>query len=147
VEQGNAWAYRQYLEDPQYCRWEFEARSGARGLWGLPTAETHAPWEWRARQRHQLEEFRDYSKETVQDCVDDWHGAKQLKKTAVAVSKTQSAPNGNCRIKGNISSSGKIYHVPGSNNYDRTVIDTGKGERWFCTEQQAIDAGWRAPRG
>jgi len=55
-------------------------------------------------------------------------------------------PSADCRIKGNISSNGRIYHVPGSTHYDQTVIDTGKGERWFCTEEEAIAAGWRAPR-
>jgi len=49
-----------------------------------------------------------------------------------------------CLIKGNISSSGeKIYHVPGGSYYDRTVIDESKGERWFCSEQEAQAAGWR----
>lgn len=49
-----------------------------------------------------------------------------------------------CKIKGNISSSGeKIYHMPGQQFYDKTVIDTSKGERWFCTEQEAVNAGWR----
>ena len=48
-------------------------------------------------------------------------------------------------IKGNISlSTGeKIYHVPGGEFYDRTVIDEAKGERWFCTEAEAVAAGWR----
>lgn len=47
-------------------------------------------------------------------------------------------------IKGNISSSGeRIYHVPGGQYYDKTVIDEAKGERWFCTEAEAIAAGWR----
>jgi len=47
-------------------------------------------------------------------------------------------------IKGNISSSGeKIYHVPGGASYDETVIDESKGERWFCTEADAVAAGWR----
>lgn len=47
-------------------------------------------------------------------------------------------------IKGNISSSGeKIYHVPGGAFYDKTVIDEAKGERWFCTEAEAVAAGWR----
>jgi micrococcal nuclease len=48
-------------------------------------------------------------------------------------------------IKGNISvSSGeKIYHVPGANFYDETVIDESSGERWFCTEADALSAGWR----
>lgn len=49
-----------------------------------------------------------------------------------------------CNIKGNISNKGeKIYHVPGQQYYDKTVITPSKGERMFCTEQEAVDAGWR----
>ena len=49
-----------------------------------------------------------------------------------------------CLIKGNISSSGeRIYHVPGQRYYDKTLINGLQGERWFCTEQEAIAAGWR----
>lgn len=49
-----------------------------------------------------------------------------------------------CFIKGNISTSGeKIYHIPGGEYYDKTVIDESKGERWFCTEEEAVNAGWR----
>jgi micrococcal nuclease len=48
-------------------------------------------------------------------------------------------------IKGNISQSTaeKIYHVPGGEFYDKTAIDEAAGERWFCTEQEAVAAGWR----
>jgi len=48
-------------------------------------------------------------------------------------------------IKGNISvSSGeRIYHVPGGEFFDQTVIDVSAGERWFCTEADAVAAGWR----
>jgi len=52
----------------------------------------------------------------------------------------------NCLIKGNISRAGKIYHVPGSRSYNQVKIDVNKGERWFCTIEDAINAGWRAPR-
>ena len=52
-----------------------------------------------------------------------------------------SAPAG-CEIKGNISSE-KIYHLPGCESYNKTVIDESKGERWFCSEEEAIVAGWR----
>lgn len=45
-------------------------------------------------------------------------------------------------IKGNITSE-KIYHVPGQKDYDKTVIDESKGERWFATEEEAVAAGWR----
>jgi len=47
-----------------------------------------------------------------------------------------------CNIKGNISSE-KIYHMPGQRYYDQTVIDENKGERWFCSEEEAVKAGWR----
>lgn len=47
-------------------------------------------------------------------------------------------------IKGNISGGGeKVYHVPGGASYGATVIDETKGERWFCTEAEAVAAGWR----
>ena len=52
-----------------------------------------------------------------------------------------------CNIKGNINSKGdRIYHVPGSRSYGATKINKSKGERWFCSEADAITAGWRAPR-
>ncbi|WP_244299123.1 thermonuclease family protein [Roseibium aquae] len=58
----------------------------------------------------------------------------------------QAAPNG-CPIKGNISSNGRIYHPPWSTSYARTRIDPSRGERWFCSEAEALAAGWRPPHG
>lgn len=57
----------------------------------------------------------------------------------------QTAPKG-CPIKGNINKKGEyIYHAPWSPWYAKTNIDVSKGERWFCSEREALDAGWRAP--
>jgi endonuclease YncB( thermonuclease family) len=58
----------------------------------------------------------------------------------------QEAPAG-CPIKGNVNRDGeRIYHTPwGSQWYDRTKISLDQDERWFCSERQALDAGWRAP--
>jgi hypothetical protein len=53
------------------------------------------------------------------------------------------APNG-CAIKGNITRNGQIYHMPWSPFYGRTRIDERRGERWFCSEDEAVAAGWRA---
>jgi endonuclease YncB( thermonuclease family) len=59
----------------------------------------------------------------------------------------QSVTDPNCQIKGNINSKGdRIYHVPGSSSYSQTRLNESKGERWFCSEAEAIEAGWRAPR-
>jgi hypothetical protein len=50
-----------------------------------------------------------------------------------------------CNIKGNVSlNTGKrIYHVPGQEHYSETIITPSKGERWFCSEDEARAAGWR----
>ncbi|MEM9710428.1 MAG: thermonuclease family protein [Pseudomonadota bacterium] len=56
------------------------------------------------------------------------------------------APGDGCKIKGNISGGGRIYHRPGQENYERTRINTAKGERWFCSADEAERAGWRAAR-
>ena len=49
-----------------------------------------------------------------------------------------------CSIKGNINKKGqRIYHLPGQENYADIVITAEKGERYFCSEQEAVNAGWR----
>ena len=58
--------------------------------------------------------------------------------------KGRIAPDPGCAIKGNISAGGRIYHKPGGHHYDRTGISPEKGERWFCSETDAKQAGWRA---
>jgi len=57
------------------------------------------------------------------------------------------APDG-CPIKGRIVRGGKIYVLPWSPDYRRVRIRSRRGERWFCSEKDAIAAGWhRAPTG
>lgn len=70
---------------------------------------------------------------------------KAIKKAKNAKSSSSAATNtSSCTIKGNISKTKeKIFHVIGCLNYNETVIDTTKGERMFCSEQEAKDAGWR----
>jgi endonuclease YncB( thermonuclease family) len=130
VRQGYAWAFRgRYLHDRQLCVVERAAREAALGLWSR-TERNYAPWEWRHVRPGQYDRLKDYERETVEECA----GA---------------APAGQpprCLIKGNISRSGRIYHLPGSPGYERTVIDASRGERWFCSADEARAAGWRAPR-
>ena len=65
-----------------------------------------------------------------------------------------SCPNGcdtqkpGCNIKGNISvgSHEKIYHLPGMEYYEQTIISPEYGEKWFCTEKEAVANGWRKSR-
>ncbi len=72
----------------------------------------------------------------------DWWRGERLQAEAA----NDNAPAA-CLIKGNIPRSGeRIYHVPGGAYYSRTRINAAKGERWFCTEEEAQAAGWRRSR-
>jgi endonuclease YncB( thermonuclease family) len=52
------------------------------------------------------------------------------------------APAG-CAIKGNVTRNGRIYHMPWSPWYAQIKVEPDKGERWFCSEAEALAAGWR----
>ncbi|ANT54355.1 MULTISPECIES: hypothetical protein [Mesorhizobium] len=56
--------------------------------------------------------------------------------------------SGSCDIKGNISvnTGERIYHIPGQEHYWETKISPRYGERWFCSEAEAVAAGWRKAR-
>ena len=119
VAEGWAVAYRRYSTD--YVPQEERASGSKRGVW---QGEFIAPWDWRRGKR-----------------LDSMTARRTQTKRAKVRQPTA------CRIKGNISRGGKrIYHVPGDQYYDRTRINTAKGERWFCSKAEARTAGWRRSR-
>ncbi|MCX7365041.1 MAG: succinoglycan biosynthesis protein exoi [Alphaproteobacteria bacterium] len=68
--------------------------------------------------------------------------------TASAAGRTpqenSAPPSPQCLIKGNVNLKGvRIYHPPGCRHYNETMIDPRRGERWFCSEAEAVAAGWR----
>jgi endonuclease YncB( thermonuclease family) len=139
IGSGYAWAYRQYLRhesaDEGYCRLEAEARDEGRGLWAAAPGRPEPPWTFRARRGGRPVPPGDYRTETTEKCL-------------AAIGKAPVDGRSACPIKGNINARGeKIYHVPGTSSYAATRISTGRGERWFCSVEEALQAGWRAPRG
>lgn len=157
LREGYGWAYRDYLgqlpEDATYCRLEADARSARLGLWSQPTQRWVPPWIYRKRAKlppGTRLPSPDYTRETAADCEAAMAQSRESRRSEVPAplfEKPDDKSPGGCLIKGNINSRGeRIYHVPGSPNYDSTRIDTAKGERWFCSEAEAKAAGWRAPR-
>ena len=73
-----------------------------------------------------------------------WQGAAmpawEFRAKRWAVAETEAA---GCAIKGNVTGSGRIYHMPWSPWYAQIRMTPDKGKRWFCTEAEAIAAGWR----
>jgi endonuclease YncB( thermonuclease family) len=75
------------------------------------------------------------------DATPAWEHRRQAWETAGAA-----APSG-CAIKGNVSRGGLIYHTPWSPWYGKVSVDERRGERWFCSEAEAVAAGWRPASG
>ncbi len=100
-------------------------------------------------------QFQGYSL-TAQVELTQWAQDEEILKmeyleTQAASSEYSGCPDGciahplGCDIKGNIAfdTGEKIYHLRGQRFYESTSIDTAYGERWFCTEAEAIANGWR----
>ncbi len=67
----------------------------------------------------------------------DWRAGKRLP-------HLDDAPVQVCDIKGSIAAGGRrIYVVPTDKHYDTVEIDTDKGERMFCSDDEARLAGWQ----
>jgi len=96
-----------------YAKEQSAAAAAKAGIW---QGEFQPPWEWRAEQRN----------------------------SSIITPLIAPVTSDGCGIKGNISRSGEqIYHIPGMRDYDQTQINERGGERWFCSEAEAQDAGWR----
>jgi hypothetical protein len=83
-----------------------------------------------------------------------WRGAAQpawdfrAEGFVAAAGRAAPEPPDGCAIKGNITATGeRVYHTPASPWYARTRIEEDRGELWFCDEQAAEAAGWRAAAG
>ncbi|WP_245268994.1 thermonuclease family protein [Mesorhizobium sp. WSM2561] len=118
VEQGLALVW------PRYSNGAFAAEKGSakaahRGVW---QGRFDQPWDWRAANAEKVEVVSEPSA-----------GFGLL--------------GSGCNIKGNISAEGeRIYHVPAQKFYSATKITETKRERWFCSEAEAVAAGWRKAR-
>jgi endonuclease YncB( thermonuclease family) len=125
VRNGHAMDWPRYSSGA-FSKEQSAAKSEKIGIW---QGAFQAPWEWRAAQREE-------SNSSIVPLMSSG--------TSAAVA---SEGSGACNIKGNISNKGeRIYHVPGQKWYSRTKITMSKGERWFCSEQEARAAGWRRSR-
>jgi endonuclease YncB( thermonuclease family) len=116
VQLGWAWAFVRYSR--AYVDVEARAKTDRVGVW---QGDSQTPWDYRASRTTKKPSKRG-----------------RALPTAVA--------NASCTIKGNVGASGLIYHTPSSRWYEAIRMDTGQGKRWFCSEPEAVAAGWRAAR-
>jgi endonuclease YncB( thermonuclease family) len=70
--------------------------------------------------------------------------AKEKEKGIYSLRCTQktNSENVKCNIKGNIRLSKKYYRYPGCDQYETTLVQLYLGEQWFCSEKEAVQAGF-----
>ena len=58
--------------------------------------------------------------------------------------ETENKKNPTCNIKGNYrkETGEKLYRFPGCGQYHSTLVQTYLGDRWFCSEEEAVEAGY-----
>ncbi|WP_246765170.1 thermonuclease family protein [Aminobacter sp. SR38] len=121
------------LDWPRYSNGTYASHQSAAkkeriGVW---SGSFQAPWDWRAEQRGETADSA-----TV-----------LVPEEPATTTPSYGLVSSSCRIKGNIAADGdRIYHMPDQKFYTKTKIATSKGERWFCSEAQARQAGWRPAR-
>jgi hypothetical protein len=119
VAVGLAVAYRRYSSD--YVSAEASARENKFGLWA---GQFESPSDYR-----HFEESQPQTKPIPH----------RLSRKATTSSGWAARAKANCNIKGNRNRKGQwIYHVPGMPYYDQT-----RPEEIFCTEAEALAAGYR----
>lgn len=116
VRRGWAWAFVRYSR--AYVHEEARAKSDRVGVW---QGDAQPAWEYRA--------------------------SRAARKPGGPGERTQVVATGEtCTIKGNVTANGLIYHMPSTRWYDAIRMDVIRGKRWFCSEADALAAGWRAAR-
>lgn len=126
VRQGWAMSFTRYSH--RYDADQEFASAGLRGLWA---GAFIAPWDWRSRSRQTV----------VLGALEVPVEAQEVLLSSVSEKDT---PIAGCVVKGNLNRHGAcIYHLPGGRYYAKTRIDADKGERWFCSAEEAEVAGCR----
>ena len=135
VRNGFAWAFVKYSVRL------VEAEAGARALrLGIWQGDATPAWVWRAQRWAQAARDTDAGgARTASVQPTPPSGNTQIDTPPAAPNAATSA----CVITGNITRNGQIYHMPWSPWYAKTRVEPARGERWFCTEAEAMAAGWR----
>jgi len=95
--------------------------------------------------RRYLSQFQAAEREAEEENVGIWDACDYENASADLEREQDSDPfSTECVIKGNINKRyEKDYFFPGCPNYKRVKVDPRKGEKWFCTEEEAQKDGWQ----
>ena len=106
---------------------------------------------WAMAYREFSQDYADAEATAREGRLNIWNGnfqaPEEFRREQSNNTETDAGNRRGCEIKGNISARGdRIYHLRGGEFYERTTISLARGERVFCTEAEAQEAGWRRSR-
>ena len=87
----------------------------------------------------------DYRKNSFRDELTvDYHQAQTEKKGVWGKCISSTPLKKSCAIKGNIDfqTYDKFYHLQSCRHYNQIVLNLAYGEKWFCSEDEAVKAGF-----
>jgi len=129
VSSGWALSYTRFSH--YYDADEKAARDAKAGMW---QGAFIAPWDWRVRNK----------KTTILGATKPPPNAHAI---LLASASGAVAPSPDCTIKGNINGAGEcIFHTRKSRWYAQIKMQISKGTRWFCSVEEAEQAGCRETR-
>ena len=127
----NGWALSYVRFSHDYDDDEKTAREAKAGMW---QGAFIAPWDWRIRNK----------KTGILGAAKPPENANAV---LLASASGSVAPSPDCTIKGNVNRAGEcIYHQPTSRWYAQIKMQIAKGTRWFCSVDEAEEAGCRETR-
>lgn len=114
----------------QYAAAEHQAREASLGIWGGPFV---MPWEWRQGLRLPHEEPSD-------EAPWDW---QHLSSNLAALLAKGGVKGSECLVKGIVAGDGRrLYYGPLDAGYAEVTVNKRKGDRFFCSDDEARLAGW-----
>ncbi len=127
----DGWAIASTTGVATYLPDEEKAKSAAAGLWAGTFV---APLDWRQHNWH--------GRILGRVLIDEKSSDRLLTSAFGAM-----PPSEKCAIKGNTNWSGqRIFHKPGGRRYKRITMEGRYGDRWFCSQIEAIASGCRETR-
>lgn len=92
----------------------------------------------------------DYRKNSQREILTSAYHTAQVNKIGIwSLCRKEDKVPSDCTIKGNIDKATyeKFYHLPSCRHYNEIVIEEDRGERFFCSEEEASKAGFKKAGG
>ncbi len=104
--------------------------------------KTYDPYLNRVLLRNGLARFESVNSPYKDTLVKASTEAKEQKRGIYSELCRKTTPPAGCSLKGNIREGKKVFYPPTCRYYKDVIVDEAFGDAWFCSEKEAIEAGF-----